>query len=577
MKPFINNEYINWLTPFFKPYWGRVFMSAIIVIIRSVLLLSPPLLTRHIIDRVLPSHEGTILLLFSVCIVAVPTVTGMLIILDLYISTFVLRVASKIRSILYDGLQRRPLGWFQNTKIGDLLNRALDETQEVALFAYQGIGSLIWVNSTIIVGIGIIVWIDWVIAACVSSILFLQAIIVNKLGRYVETNAKSLSEANSSLVEYIRETVSGIEYIKYTGKEDYAIERMTDLLDNHFKFYRVNLINQNLFNTLKSVFSGFTIAFVYYFGGLRVMDGIISVGSLVAIISIYVWLVPAIGAYQILYSRAKQVTPLLRRIREILYIPSKTVEKQNPDRPIELTVKDVSFGYENKNILCGINLNIHQGETVLIVGKSGGGKSTLADILIGLEKPNTGQVLFNGMNIDQISVRWLRKNVLCVSQDTQLISGTLKDNLLYAHYSIDEVEIREALRVAELEEWVNTLPNGLETYLGERSVQISGGERQRIGIARAILHKPSILILDESTSALDKITELKVIHNLQRHLSKVTLLIISHRLSIAEKVNKIVVLNDGKIVGCGNHNDLILTHKYYKSLYFQYEEKPNAK
>lgn len=207
---------------------------------------------------------------------------------------------------------------------------------------------------------------------------------------------------------------------------------------------------------------------------------------------------------------------------------------------ISLSIDDILFKYEDRTVLENLSFEVEQGECVSIIGASGAGKSTLVNILLGFEQPLQGGVKLAGIDLDRINRKWLRKNVICVPQSVILRSASILDNILFNMKDVSDEQIQKALEVACLNEWIELLPQGLNTFIGEQSLKISGGEKQRICIARAILRQPRILILDEATSALDSITEKEIVTNLKNYLVNTTLIFVTHRMSLLSLANKVV-------------------------------------
>lgn len=559
---------MRWLLGLFVPHWKRAVFSALLVIVRSVLLLCPPLLVRSIIDKALPSAQGNLLIIASIGIVAIPIVTGAMIIWDLYVSGIALSVAAKVRSDLYNGLQHQPLEWLAGTKTGELIARLQRETEQVFLFVYQGYGSFTWFNVTIAIGLGMMAWLEWRLTLTVICLLIFQSWSISQLGEKVKKASQNVAVAHAGIVEHMRETTTGAVFIKYAGLENRAIDQLSRHLDEHFRAYRRHLALERTASVVKAVMAGLLPATIYLWGGIMVMNGHISTGSLVALVSLYTWIQPAVFGYQGMYLAIMRVSVNVARLREILFPARVNGGTARPAPPLSMQLLNVSFTYGGeRNVLQNISLKIPSGRTIAIVGPSGCGKSTLADLLLGLRTPDSGQVLLGPEPLGKVDQEWLRRHVVAVSQDVQVRSGTLRENVTFGNPEASDEEVSEALQAVALHDWIQTLPNGLETRVGEQGLQISGGERQRLSLARALLRRPSILILDEATSALDTLTERQVMANLRHKLQGCTFVIIAHRLSTVVDADRIYVLADGKVVEAGSHPELMRAGGMYASLY----------
>ncbi|WP_190322836.1 ABC transporter ATP-binding protein [Bacillus cereus] len=538
------NEKINFMK-YVKPYLGQGFFSIFLVIIRSIILLTPPLLTKFIIDHVIPENNKYMLVILTISMFMVPVVTGSLIILDLYVSSFVLKVAAKIRTDIYNGLQYKPIRWFVNKKANDIIQRLLDETERLAIFFYQGIGSIVWVNVTIITGLIFMTSMSYQLTIILVVLLVIQSLVLKRISNNFTKKSKILLENQSEVGEHIRETLTGIDYIKSVGKEEFEVQRFIPKIDKYTNSSLEILKIRNKANISRVLLNSLAISVIYLYGGILVLDGGLTIGALVAFAAIYVWIAPAILSYQDLYLEAKNVTPSIGRIKEI-YFPlfSNKEHGVTPQSLFPISGKRVSlFDDSNKRkVFENVEFDIQKGKHYAVIGRSGSGKSTLIDILLGLINPSSGKIYFNGLEINQIDKEFFKKEVFCVSQEVSFFNGTILENIKYVNMDASEEEIWEAMRICELTKWIKTLPKGIDTNVGELGAEISGGEKQRIGIARAILRKPQLLVLDESTSALDYYTEMNILTKLKEVLPATTIIFVTHRTNILPKLDEIIEL-----------------------------------
>lgn len=565
------NSHIVWLIRLLKPYRQRVILSSTNVIVRSLLLLCPPFLTRIIIDQIIPQKQGILLTISSTGLVMVSVVVGALIIWDLHISRFALTVASRLRADIYNGLQHRSLDWFATEKTGNLLSRAQRDTEKTFFFVYQGLGNFLWFTVTIFAGLIMMAWLDWKLTLALVVLLYLQEYVIRKLGRKFEEASRLLAIRYSSLTEQIRESATGALFIKSVGQQDYEISRLESQLDDHFLAFKHSLTLKRLFELFNGVTTGLLPAFIYFWGGLEVIQEKLTIGSLVALIALYDWIWPSALAYRSIYLNFQETSPSIARIREILF-PTKN-NNGGTCVPTNFAVQffDVSFGYHGQQcIIQNVSFSTENYRIFALVGPSGSGKSTIADLLLALRKPNTGFIHIGGVLLTEIDFHWLRRHVVSVSQDVQLRNCTLLENITYG-IEVNEETLQRVLEIVSLKEWIDQLPDGLQTLVGEQGLQISGGERQRISIARAILRQPSVLILDEATSALDTITERKVMSSLCSYLPHTTFFVIAHRLSAVIHADHIIVLEKGTIVEEGKHNQLMGFSGLYAHMYKKQE------
>ena len=537
-------NYKEWLLVILSQYKFRILISMIIVVVRGIILLLPSVVTQRIIDVILPQGSFTLLIMYAVLLVAIPITVSVLIVVDLFVDKYILTIMSKLRCDIYNGIQYRSLQWIKEAKLGDVVNCMLDETEDIANFGYFGIGSIIWFNTTIIVGLSFMLTRNWLITLCLFVNILFQVYITNFLGNKHKENAKELIKNQVEFTNRVLETVSGIQFIKSTASESLEYDKIGKVLEEK---YEVLMKQRNIEfgrSLLTALFVCLTNFVIYMMGGVLVIEGQLTIGALVAINSLFVWIQPAILGYQNMYIGSKRIVPSLDRIYKMIYSIEETRREIIPTGNISLSVNDILFKYENRTVLENLSFSVNQGESISIVGASGTGKSTLVNILLGFEKPLQGDIKLAGINLDMINRKWLRKNVICVPQLVSLRSASILDNILFGMKNISDVEIQKVLEVACLKEWIDQLPQGLNTFIGEQSLKISGGERQRICIARAILRQPKILILDEATSALDPITEKNIISNLKKYLADTTLIFVTHRMSLLSLTNKVIQIDN---------------------------------
>lgn len=525
-------NYQEWLWKNIGRYKGRIIISMFVVIIRGIMLLVPALITQQIIDVILPSGSFKKLALCAAILILIPIMVTLLIIVDLFIDQYILQIMSKVRSDIYNGIQYRPLEWFNHILLGDLISRMLDETESVTKFAYFGMGSVVWFNVTIVVGLCLLLSKNVKITLLLFSCILGQTYIMSLLGKQQKQNTKHIKENSALLANSMIESLTGIQFIKVTASEEKEIEKASQLIDQQSALYRKQRILELYHNLVKVGFSGGANLIIYFLGGQLILKQQLTIGQLIAINSLYTWIQPAIFGYQDMYIGRSKIVPSLKRIFEIMYEPEYEDSNKYPLGAVELCVDGVTFAYRlqpGQVVINNANFVIEEGQTVSLVGTSGSGKSTIALLILGLLQPQNGCIKVTNIDIKEINRNWIKRNMLCVSQISQVRDTTILDNILWGEEEISEDRINEILDVVCLSKWIKQLPYGVNTSTGEQGARVSGGERQKICIARAIVRRPRILILDEATSAMDNMTEAQIIHNIKQFLSNSIVILITHK------------------------------------------------
>lgn len=533
----------------------------------ALLYMLPPYLSKYILDYVLPKQDWNWLVVFSLCMVIAPITGSMLIVLENKWGRFLLQLAGHGRAHLYNGIQHQPLTWLRKHRTGDFLTRILDDTLYITNMVNGHIGFMMFHVVTIITGSVILLSLQPLLAIGVLAMWAGQAFLMSTLRREIKEKAANIARQNSIFSEQVRELVSASSFIKAMGQEDKALKNMRTYMQQEWEHTRKGVLSDHRVQLFQAFLNAAALVQMYVAGGWFVSKGSMTLGSLMAFIAVYQWLRP-FGAGLIGMSLTViKLGPTVGRVSDIAYSPQSGEVGVIPSAPFTVEASDVAYQHEHRSILRGIQFQIAPGSIVSIVGHRGAGKSTLAELLLGLQEPSAGRIQFSGVPLPLVDRMWLRQSVLCVTQEVLLRSGSIQDNLLYGLEDVSMEELREAIHIADLTEWIARLPSGLDTQVGEQALQLSGGERQRISIARALLRKPEILILDEATSALDMGTERRLLSRLIESRRGTTLIFITHRLEITLRSDNIYLLHDGRISDCGTHEQLLLRSGIYQELW----------
>jgi ABC-type multidrug transport system fused ATPase/permease subunit len=396
---------------------------------------------------------------------------------------------------------------------------------------------------------------------------------IHMVRRRFKEAARKLSEASNQYREYVTELVAGLKTVQMFNRERSELEKERELVHEKQKIRRENQ-KRRVFglNLIWSFTDSLGEGILFAVGAWLIWNHELSIGELLAFTSYVSQLYSSVNSIQYLYNQTIEVKPEMERLEEMLNLPEENVDVAEalPLKWVsgEIEFVGVSFRYtEEREVLKNVTFNIRPGEMVGIVGPTGGGKSTILDLLMRFYRPNGGEIRLDGRNIEEYCFRDYREKFGLVSQDIFLWNRSIRQNLLYVAPDAPEEELWHVLRVARLDGFVAGLPDGLDTVVGDRGVRLSGGERQRLAIARALLKNPDILLLDEPTAALDACTEAV----LQRYLEQVyrgkTVIVVAHRLATVRGADRILVVSNGEIEETGTHEELMEKRGVYWQLY----------
>jgi ATP-binding cassette, subfamily B, bacterial MsbA len=483
-----------------------------------------------------------------------------------------MKTAMDLRAEFNDRLQRLPLSFFNWTPTGNLLTRSLNDVQLASAIITNSLISLIGDSLTLIALVGGLFWMDFKFALLAFVVFPVAILPIVGAARRVRKMAKSAQRKLSDLSVMMQEAVQGCRVVKAFGMEDYESERFRAMLKKQLRMMRRVLRASAFSSPFIEVLGAFAVVMVLWYGIPAVMAGTESPGTFAAFI----------GAMLIIYKPFKRIAGTNNSIQQGLvsaervfaiidhppeiYDAPGALELERGPHSIEF--RNVSFRYDPNGawVLHNISMKIGAGETVALVGMSGGGKSTLSDLIPRFYDPHKGAMLFDGVDAKRYSLKSLRAQIGLVSQHTFLFNDTIRTNIAYGGGKGDFDEIVAAAKAANAHDFITRLPNGYDTLVGELGVRLSGGERQRLAIARALLKNAPILILDEPTSNLDSEGERVVQDAIERLMENRTTLMIAHRLSTVRRADRIFVIVNGEIVEEGTHDQLLALDGAYRKL-----------
>lgn len=481
-------------------------------------------------------------------------------------------IVRDIRNQLYRKITSLPIGFFSEERKGDIIARMSGDVQEIENSIMSSLDMLFKNPILIIAYFATLLCISWQLT--LFTILFVPVMgwIMGKVGRKLKRKSKEAQALWSDTMSQVEETLGGLRIIKAFCAE----EKMNRRFDNTNSNYRNQILKVNTRQQMAHPMSEFLgtvmIIIVLWFGGILVLNQQVLSGPtfIYYLVILYSIINPLKDFSKAGYNIPKGLASM-ERVDKILLAESDIKEKENPqhissfDHTIEF--RHVSFRYGEQWVLRDINLTIEKGKTIALVGQSGGGKSTMVDLIPRYYDVQEGEVLIDGINVKDLDIHDLRQLIGNVNQEAILFNDTFFNNISFGVDNATQQQVEEAARIANADEFIKASENGYDTNIGDRGGRLSGGQRQRVSIARAILKNPPILILDEATSALDTESERLVQDALERLMKTRTTVAIAHRLSTIKNADEICVLHEGQIVERGTHDELISKDGYYKKLH----------
>ena len=491
------------------------------------------------------------------------------------------RVVTDLRNDLYNHIQRQSLSFFTKNPTGILMSRITNDVNLIQGAVSEAVTSIFKDSFTLIGLIFVIFYRDWKLAMIAAVVFPLTIYPIAKFGEKMRKVATGTQVTMGSLTSLLQETISGTRIVKAFGMEDYEGKRFAKENEDLFKLFMKAVSIRAISSPFMEFLGGLGIAVIIFYGGYQVIQGVSTPGTFFSFLT----------ALIMLYEPVKRLTNVNNTIQQgiaaairVFGVMDMTPEIKNRKHAIELPrisdkieIRNVTFSYDNEPVLKNINLNIKSGEVVAFVGMSGGGKTTLVNLIPRFYDVTEGEILIDGHDIRDVTIESLREQTGIVTQQTILFNDTVKNNIAYGDIKKSDDDIIEAARAANAYYFIKNLPEGFDTVIGEQGARLSGGERQRLSIARALLKDAPILILDEATSSLDTEAEMEVQGALENLMRGRTTLVIAHRLSTISHANRIIVIVNGKFVEEGTHDFLLAKKGEYFRLYnMQFKDNNNA-
>lgn len=563
---------------YYKPHKLTFTLDMLASLGMSIIAIFYPMITRSMLNDLIPNKKYADIIIYGV---------GLLLIyvLRMGLSYYVqykghimgVKMQAKMRSDLFNHLQKLPVSFYDDHETGKIMSRMTTDLFDVAELAHHGPENFIITSVSIVISFAYLtyinVWLSLIIFICVPFLIMVSMI----LRKRMRTAFKQRRESNALINASLESSISGIRVTKAFTNADKETEKFEASNEKFVENSRMAYKAMGQFHSETTFVTDVFNVVILIAGGLFLYSGKINFGDYSAfIVSVNLFINPINTFIRFMESFQDGVSGFERFI-EIMSIEPETDSKTAQDvgkLQGNIEFKNVIYGYgEGDNVLKGVDLKIKKGMTYALVGPSGGGKTTICHLIPHFYDIREGQILIDGIDINDITRTSLRKNIGIVQQDIYLFNASIKENILYGKLDAGFDEVVEAAKRANIHDYIMTLPNGYDTVIGERGVKLSGGQKQRLCIARVFLKNPPILILDEATSALDNATEIMIQKSLDELCKGRTTLVVAHRLSTIKNADEIAVVSGGEICEKGTHSELLAKNGIYAKLNAQQFEQ----
>ncbi len=577
-KPKVTKELLVRIAGYLKPYVFQFILVFITIIVAAVIGLLPSIITGRIVDEALIGEDMSLLIKLILAALGTLTVSQVIGVLETYINSWIsTRIIFDMKNQMYRHLQGMPQSFFTTEKQGDIITRMNTDIDGVSSVISGTLTNVVSNVATVVTTLVALFTMSWQLALVGIVVIPLLILPTKQAGmsrfKLLGESQMKRDEMNQTVNETL--SVSGSLLVKLFAREEKEYKRFEKINGEVAKYSMKEQRAGTWFRVLMGMFIQLAPLLIYFAGGYFIIakvDSALTVGTITATVSLVNRLyrpVQSLFNLQVDFTRS---LAMFVRIFDYLDRKSDIVEKEKPLRPAvkggDIEFSHVAFSYtEEVPVLTDVDFTVPNGKMFAIVGRSGSGKSTIVNLIPRLYDVKAGSVKISGVDVRDFELRYLREKVGEVSQDTYLFNGTIKENLLYAKDDATDEELIKACKIANIHDFIMSLPDGYNTMVGNRGLTMSGGEKQRVSIARVVLKDPEILILDEATSALDSISESAIQDALETLMKGRTSLVIAHRLSTILAADEILVVDGGVIAERGDHDSLLELDGIYKELY----------
>lgn len=556
-----------------KPYTKSIIFAFLCLVLTSLITLLLPLIVRNMINAVVVQKSTEVLNSLAVDLLIVIALQLVFAVTHNYVLGFIgNRITADFRLELFQHIQRLSLRFFQERRVGEIISRMSNDISVIQKALVTFPVALLRQTITLVGGLAIICYLNWKLTGLIILVLPPLMLFARMFGKRLRNLSSRVQDKLASAIVVLEEVVSSIKIVKSYTREDYEQKRFQSSIETAFEAEVQKVKISSAFGPFVLFLTFLVSALLVWYGGHQVMQGATTPGELAAFFLYAIIIAGPIGTFVRLYTQIQESLGAVGRVYELL---DSIPEIKNPEGAVVLDniegriqFEKVSFGYSKTiPVLHEVTFEIKPGERVALVGPSGGGKSTVVQLLHRFFDVDAGSIRIDGTDLRRIDLKSFLEQVALVPQETLLFGGTVRENILYGKLDATQAELDRAAQSAHAYEFIQRLENGYDTVVGEKGAKLSGGERQRIAIARALLKDPKILILDEATSSLDNQSEALIQEALEVLMRGRTTLSVAHRLSTVHNADKIIVIDQGRIVETGTHRELMANENLYHHLY----------
>jgi len=554
--------------PYIRGYKFQYVMVLIGILLTVTATAGTAQIMQPLMDNMFIKKEAEMLYIIPALLVGIYVIKSLGRYLQAVYNTYIgMHIVSRLRENLLDKIVHMDMQFLYTNRSGELISRITNDIARIQYFVSTMMPELVRESLTVIALVAYVIYLNATLAFWALFVMPILIFPLMKITRRLKRLSHRSQEKNADLMTRLTEVFNNSEIIKANATEEYEVTRFKNENEQFFKLNMKSTYTSELVSPLMEIIGAIGLAAVIFVGGQQVYSGSMSVGEFTAFLTAVGLVFQPLRRVSAIYSKIQDAQAASERVFHIFDIENEIKDGSiSLDEAIkEVRFEDVTLNFSDKPALSHINLSINAGQTVALVGQSGGGKSSLVNLLLRFYDPTEGTITLNDRNLKEYTQDSLRNQIAAVSQRVYILQDTLAANVAYGH-EIDEERVKEALQKADALEFVSALSEGIHTIMQEFGANLSGGQRQRIAIARAIYKHASLLILDEATSALDNESEKRIQASLQSYAQDKITLIIAHRLSTIEHADMILYFEEGHIIARGTHRELLETSENYRRL-----------